>query len=406
GVDARGVGAGLDEAVELGQLDADFQAESGMVQVMNETRRAQAFLRTVSSETGGFAIINRGDLNGGFAKIIQENSSYYLLGYYPTHEKRDGKFRKVQVRVRRPGLQVKSRGGYAAPRGKAATRETVAAAAPPDLRDALASPIPVSGLGLHVFAAPFAGPSKKGSVAIILEIEPDRLKFEPTANGGFSEDIEVIIVPVNASGKTLDGSRVQAPMRLSASNHERVRTSGVRLARRLDLPPGRYRLHIAARASNGNALGALGYDIEVQDFAKQPLTMSGIAVMAASSGRILTAPPDPSFTEVLPVAATARRDFPSGDTLSIFTEVYDNQLRTPHAVDIRTTVAADDGSVLFSTSDTRRTGEIQAKGGGYGHTLKIPLAGYKPGRYVLRVEATSSLANGGSATRELEFRIR
>ena len=113
-----------------------------------------------------------------------------------------------------------------------------------------------------------------------------------------------------------------------------------------------------------------------------------------------------AFTDVLPVAATAIRDFPSGDTLSIFTEIYDRQLATPHSVGIKTTVTGDDGSVLFSTSDTRKSEEIGGKAGGYGHTQKVSLTGYKPGRYVLRVEAASSLSNGGSASRELEFRIR
>jgi VWFA-related protein len=408
GVDARGVGAGLDEAIDLTGLDDDFQADNGMAKVMNETRRSQDFLRTISTETGGFAVLSRGDLNGSFAKIIEQNSSYYLLGYYPKNDKRDGRFRKVDVRVKRPGLEVKARGGYSAPKGKAPVRETSAAAAkaPADLRVALDSPLPVSGLGLRVFAAPFTGPSRKGSVAMIIEVDPGRLAFQPAESGGFTEDVEIIILPVNASGKPVEGTRDQIPMRLSPRSYDLVRQYGFRLARRLDLPPGQYQLHIAAKASNGNAIGALRYDLDVPDFDKQPLAMSGIALMAQSAGRMMTAPLPPTFTDVLPVAATAMRQFPSGDTLSIFTEIYDRQLATPHSVGIKTTVTGDDGRVLFSTSDTRKSEEIGGKAGGYGHTQKISLAGYKPGRYVLRVEAASSLSNGGSAARELEFTIR
>jgi VWFA-related protein len=409
GVDARGVGAGLDEAVDLQGLNDDFQADNGVANVMNETRRSQDFLRTISQETGGFAIVGRGDLNGSFARIIQQNSSYYLLGYYPKNDKRDGKFRKVDVRVKRPGLEVKARGGYTAPKGKAPARDDsspASAKAPADLRTALESPLPVSGLGLRVFAAPFTGPSKKASVAIIIEVEPGRLSFQPSESGAFSEDVEIIISPVNGAGKTLDGARDQVPMRLSPRTYETVRQYGFRVARRLDLPPGQYQLHIAAKASNGNAIGALTYDLEVPDFDKQPLAMSGLAVMSGSAGRLLTAPLQPSFTEVLPVAATASRDFPSGDLLSIFTEIYDRELATPHSVEIKTTVTSDDGRILFSTSDTRKSDEIGAKAGGYGHTQKISLAGYKPGRYVLRVDAASSLAKGGTAARELEFTIR
>ena len=275
-------------------LDADFQAESGMSAVMNETRRAQDFLRTLSSETGGFAVVNQNDLNGAFARIIQANSSYYLLGYYPTNDQRDGKFRDVTVRVKRPGLEVKSRRGYTAPKGKPTTRETsaTAAAAPPDLRAALNNPMPVNGLGMRVFAAPFAGPSKKGAVVIVVEFDPARLRFEPVPGGGHAEDLELIIVPVNAAGKSLEGARDKAPLRLSQKSYEFARANGLRLTRRLDLPVGRYQLHIAAKASNGNAVGGLTYDLDVPDFSKPAVAMSGLTLTSVSAERILAPPPD------------------------------------------------------------------------------------------------------------------
>ena len=407
GVDPRGVGAGLDEGIDM-TLDEDFQAESGMSAVMSETRRAQDFLRTLSSETGGFAVVNQNDLNGAFERIIQENSSYYLLGYYPDNDQRDGKFRRVTVRVKRPGLEVRSRRGYTAPKGKPTTRETsaMAAAAPPDLRAALNNPMPVNGLGMRVFAAPFAGPAKKGAVAIIVEFDPARLRFEPVPGGGHAEDLELIILPVNAAGKSLDGARDKAPLRLAQRTYEVARANGLRMTRRLDLPTGRYQLHIAAKASNGNAVGGLAYDLDIPDFSKPAVAMSGLTLMADSAARILTTPPDQDFTEILPVLATALRDFPAGDTLSVYAEVYDNKAGTPHAVEIKTTVTADDGKVVFTASDQRRTEEIKAKSGGFSHTVKIPLAGYRPGRYVLRVDARASLSGEAAAARELEFRVR
>ena len=407
GVDPRGVGAGLDEAIDV-SLDADFQVDSGMSAVMNETRRSQDFLRALSSETGGFAVVNQNDLNGAFARIIQENSSYYLLGYYPTDDKRDGKFRKVLVRVKKPDLQVKYRLGYTAPKGKPPTRQTAptVAAAPPDLRTALESPLPTGGLGMRVFAAAFAGPAKKGSLAIVVEFDPARLRFQPTDNGGFAEDIELIILPVNAAGKPLDGARDKAPLRISQRSYELARVSGLRMVRRLDLPVGRYQLHIAAKASNGNAVGSLAYDIDVPDFSRPAIAMSGLTLMSGSASRMLTPPPDSELTAVLPVAVTALRDFPAGDTLSLYAEVYDNKAGTPHAVEIKTTVTADDGKVVFSAADRRRTEEINATSGGFGHAVKIPLADYRPGRYVLRVEARALISDGASAARELEFRVR
>ena len=83
--------------------------------MMNELRLEQDSLRVVADETGGFAVLNQNDFRDGFSRILEDNSSYYVLGYYPGNDKRDGRFRNVQVKVLRPGLKVRARRGYAAP---------------------------------------------------------------------------------------------------------------------------------------------------------------------------------------------------------------------------------------------------------------------------------------------------
>lgn len=403
GVDARGVGAGLDEAIGLEGLPDD---NGGMTGIQDRVRRAQTSLRTVSTETGGFAIVNRNDLNGAFRQIIQDNSSYYVLGYYSTDERRDGRFREVQVRVTRPGLQVKARKGYVAPKGKAAGRSApLPGNASPALRDALESPIPTSGLGLSVSAAPFAGKAPKASVAVIVEIDPGRLTFKEQ-NGTFNDDLEVVIVAVDASGKSPDGARDQAPLRLSPRSHESVQRYGFRLMRRLTLPPGRYTLRVGAREANGGAVGSVAMDLDVPDFSKAPLAMSALMIASAWASRIMTANPDPELKDVLPSAPTAQRAFPANDTLVLFTDIYDNAGSPAHRVMMKTTVTADDGKVVFTSHDERRSEELGGKTGGYGYSATIPLEGLAPGRYVLRVDAQSSLTKGGAAARELELRIR
>jgi hypothetical protein len=123
-----------------------------------------------------------------------------------------------------------------------------------------------------------------------------------------------------------------------------------------------------------------------------------------------TTNPDPSvneFKDVLPAPPTADRTFPRGDTLAVFTEVYDNNLKTPHRVEITATLLADDGTVVKKLSDERKSDEVKGSAaGGYGYSTQIPLAGMTPGRYVLRVSAQSSLGAGDSVTRDVEFRVR
>jgi VWFA-related protein len=403
-IDPRGIGAGLDEAIELTPLPDETNP---MGPVLDGVRRAQDSLRTVADETGGFAAVNQNDLNSAFARIIQENSSYYVLGYYPSADKRDGRFRNVDVRVRRPGLTVRARKGYLAPVSKSASassKNNFDAKIPAQIREALASPVPTRDVPLAVFAAPFAGVRPKASVAITIEMDGSRLPFAEK-DGLFNEDLEIHIMAIDAAGKLQGGGRDAAPLHLRPASHDAVMKNGLRLTRRLELAPGRYQIHVAVREANGGAIGTIRQDLDVPDFGKGALQMSGIALTAASTARTLTANPDPEFKDVLPAPATTTRDFPRADTLALFAEIYDNETAR-HKVAIKASVIAGDGQVVFTAGDERSTDELQGKKGGFGYTTKIPLAPFPPGRYLLRVEAQALVSKGATVARELEFRVQ
>jgi hypothetical protein len=103
-------------------------------------RTRQESLINMATSTDGLAVMNSNDLNAGVKRIADDLTSYYLLGYYSTNAKLDGRFRNIRVRIKQPGVNVRARRGY-----RAASVDEVAAAKkavePP------ASNMPASAMG-------------------------------------------------------------------------------------------------------------------------------------------------------------------------------------------------------------------------------------------------------------------
>ncbi len=81
-------------------------------------RSRQSGERTLAEETGGFAARMTNSFDTFFDQIVRENSAYYLIGYYSTNDRADGKFRKHEIRVRQRDVRVVHRAGYLAKRPK------------------------------------------------------------------------------------------------------------------------------------------------------------------------------------------------------------------------------------------------------------------------------------------------
>jgi hypothetical protein len=79
--------------------------------IFEETTLATGGSENVAEETGGFAITNNNDLNAGLVRAANDSATYYLLGYQPSIPQSE-KWRKLQVRVDRPGVRVRARQGY------------------------------------------------------------------------------------------------------------------------------------------------------------------------------------------------------------------------------------------------------------------------------------------------------
>ena len=405
-IDPRGLATGTEELIGVSSTLPD--AGLGVQSIMSEQRRSQDSLRVLADSTGGFAAVNRNDMNGAFDRIVSENSSYYLLGYYPTSDRRTGRFRKLAVRImRRPGLQVRARNGYFEPRGRA-PREPArpAGGVGPAVADALGSPIPMGGVPLEVFAAAFKGPAPTASVAIAVEIDAAAFDFVEK-NGTFTERLEVTYSAVDTNGKSFPGDRHTVDLAMKPDTFARVKAGGLRLLSQIDLPPGRYQLRVAA-GNAGSKAGSVLYDLEVPDFYKTPLTMSGVALTSASAAQVVTIKPKDPLGDVLAGPPTTARQFRRGDVLVLFTEFYENARDAPpHLLDLRAELRADGGRVVQQSVDERSSTELDKGTGGYGFNARLTLTDdVEPGLYVIHVEGRVRTSAAAPVSRDIQIEVR
>ncbi len=409
-VDPRGLGAEFDELAGIQSFPDDTSLGLGLGAVFNEVRLGQDSLRVMGGETGGFAVVNRNDFSTAFQRIVDDNSSYYVMGYYSTNDRRDGRFRKIEVKLPdKPGLEIRSRKGYVAPRGRAPETKTTAKDGPsPELRDAMESPIPLSALPLAVTASVFKGPAVKGkaplgSVVIATLVNGSTLPFAES-EGMFKNDLEILGIATDEKGKTFSTNRNTVNLNMKADTAKRVSATGFRIINALDLAPGRYTLRVAVRESNTRKAGSVMLDVDVPDFSDPKLSMSDIALTSAMSGVAPTIRPKDPLEKILPGPVTTFRQFAPADELALFAEIYDN-VPQPHKVEINATVKAEGGTTVYSTREERDSADLKGSAGGFGFEARIPLKSMAPGLYVLRVDATMRIDDRPTTAKEIVFRV-
>src|SRR6202044_1673346 len=118
-IDARGLFATPPggDATTVGATGPSMVTGASVFHQTDQREDSRDTLGTLSTDTGGRSFFDLGDLSEAFPKIEEENTGYYLVGYnLDANVKRDGSWHALRVKVNAPGVHVRSRDGYYAPR--------------------------------------------------------------------------------------------------------------------------------------------------------------------------------------------------------------------------------------------------------------------------------------------------
>ena len=394
-VDPRGLGGIEDETIEVAGLPDDA-TNVGTPMFQAVLRTSQDSLRMVAEQTGGFAILNTNDLHGRFAQLVREGSEYYLLGYQSTNPRRDGRFRRVEVRVSRPDVRVVARQGYFA-------REVEA---PPDrrpLQAALESPVPLTGLPVAASAAVFKGTHDRASVVVTAAIGPGLAleEHEGTARGR----VTLAVFAVDMDGKVAASDTRTLALGLRSSTREVVDREGLRAVTRLELKPGKYQLRVAARDDRAERIGTVLQDVIVPDFAEGAIAMAQL-VLGGQANPGVAAVFDSAVRDALGVPPTTARQFEPEDNLVAMTELYDNRRVNTAPVQVVTSLVDAHGRAAYRIEETVEGFAFDPSRRAYRHRVSIPLRDVAAGDYVLRVEARPRDGDARPMVREVPISVR
>ena len=345
-----------------------------------ESLERRAGLRVLADDTGGDIIVNTNNFASALERFVRDNSSYYVLGYAPVIAHRDGQFHTLNVRVRRPGVTVRARRGYYAPNPGA---ETIRGGAPPngltaDTLAAVMRPASSGRLGIDLFATPFKGPGRLGSVLVGAQLRGSDLTLAA------GENMEIAFQATTTEGKISPGKFHVVRLDFTPSSRSAIEQTGVRFLDRLELPPGRHQVRFAVHQPNGKT-GSVVADVEVPNFSRNELTMSGIVLTSEGTSAQRTLLSDGRLHAILGGEPTVRRRFSRSDTITAYAEIYQD-VGTVERLGLIATLTTAAGARARSETPRR----VIAEAGSTGLTVRFPLAGLGTGDYVLTLEARTA----------------
>jgi hypothetical protein len=354
-------------------------------------RGRREFLQTVAENTGARAIVNTNEIGAEIDQMFDEAGTYYLVGYQTSNGRPDGKYRKIEVKVKRPGMTVRTRSGfYAAREGTLATAEAKALPATSDLGlSGLMSP---AQLPLRATVVPVGrtGNGKETDVAVVLTVKlpPSRTPVKETLN--------IVRMLYDGEGRAGPPIPYKFESTLQPASGDELRYD---VYQTLTLAPGRYQLRLNATSTALGKSSTVYADIEVPDFTRSAVSATAV---------VLGAKPDngsrsDALAKIVPIIPTSARDFSPSDPITAFLRVFQGGTGPLVPITVTTQVLDTSDSKVLDTKSTLAADAFDAHRS-TPFEVTLPLSGLSHGPYLLSITATTP--TGSTTRRDLVFRVR
>ncbi len=360
---------------------------------MNSNFATQEVMATLSSDTGGKAFFDSNDFAPAFAQVQRDTSAYYAIGFHSTDLARDGKYRKLTIKVDRPGVKIEYRPGYYAPADfKHSGREDRER----ELDEELASDLPATDMAVYLDAMYFRLDDNRFYVPVSIIVPGSQIPF---IKGGDKDKatLDIIGEVIDEVKRPIGNARETVKLNLDPSLQ--ARQKNIEYTTSFNLPPGKYHLKFVVRENQTGRMGSFEADIVLPEMKKIPLKLSSIVLASQRRPSKKDSPLVRDGEEYVPnISHVFRKD----QHLYLLYEVYnpsreklaDNHPKgTRPGISLLSSLELIQGSVKVYETPLVQVKAVNVEGrDAVSIELDVPLAGLKPGPYIGQLNVVDDAA--------------
>ena len=366
---------------------------SALTTNMNANFASQEVMATLSSDTGGKAFFDSNDFAPAFAQVQKDNSAYYAIGFHSTNPARDGKYRKLTVKIDRPGIKLEYRPGYYAP---ADFRHSGKEDREQELQDQLASDLPATEMAVYMNAMYFRLDENRFYMPVSLVVPGSQIPF---VKGGDKDKATLDIIGAVIDESQRPVGRVRDTVKLNLDPALQARQKNIQYTTSFNLPPGKYQLKFVVRENQTGRMGSFIADVTLPDLKKAPLKMSSI-VLASQHGP--SKKDDPLVRNGEEYVPNISHVFRQDQHMYLLYEIYDpahdkaaeGAPKEPKsAIDLLSSLELIQGSAKVYETPIVQAKSINVEGrNAVSMELDVPLNGLTPGQYVCQLNVIDDAA--------------
>ncbi|MGA3135331.1 MAG: VWA domain-containing protein [Terracidiphilus sp.] len=354
---------------------------------------SQEVMSTLSMETGGKAFLDSNDFAPAFAKVQADTSAYYAIGFRSTNPARDGRYRKLTIKINRPGAKLEYRPGYYAPADfQHAAREDRER----ELEEQLASDLPATDMAVYLDAMYFRLDESRFFVPVSLIVPGTQIPF---VKGGDKDKatLDIIGSVIDEAKRPIGHARETVKLNLDPSLQ--ARQKNIQYTTSFNLPPGKYRLKFVVRENQTGRTGSFEADITLPDMKKAPLKMSSIVLASMRQPSKTNTPLVHGGQEYVPNISHV---FRQNQHLYLLYEIYAPAREKPAAnaprgtkpgINLLSSLELIQGSTKVYETPLVQARAINVVGrDAVAMELDVPLATLKPGPYICQLNVIDDAA--------------